>query len=54
MAINRLNAPFDARCFLTASSGLPMGVSSTRLNAPFGARRFLTGITDHVGIVEAN
>ena len=49
-----LNAPFGARCFLTSSISLVNSVLRAGLNAPFGARRFLTGITDHVGIVEAN
>ena len=40
--IDRLNAPFGARCFMTYEldehwTALPVG-----LNAPFGARCFLT------------
>ena len=39
-----LNAPFGARCFLTAGFDLVMCIAA-RLNAPFGARCFLTIIS---------
>ena len=39
-----LNAPFGARCFLTAVLTHCPAPSTRGLNAPFGARRFLTGI----------
>ena len=39
----RLNAPYGARCFLTAGEKvLVKGMKSKSLNAPYGARCFLT------------
>ena len=38
-----LNAPFGARCFMTATRSVtPRAASSGGLNAPFGARCFMT------------
>ena len=41
--VSCINAPFGARCFLTAAQDLSQAHKDlTRLNAPFGARCFLT------------
>ena len=37
-----LNAPYGARCFLTATSKASLTPDSRDLNAPYGARCFLT------------
>ena len=37
-----LNAPYGARCFLTARTGDIAERDQNRLNAPYGARCFLT------------
>ena len=39
---SRLNAPYGARCFLTAKKVAPVMVYLSGLNAPYGARCFLT------------
>ena len=39
-----LNAPFGARCFLTAKAKKKIIDAAWSLNAPFGARCFLTGL----------
>ena len=38
-----LNAPYGARCFLTAARSAMRLTGSSSLNAPYGARCFLTG-----------
>ena len=41
----RLNAPYGARCFLTAAAEQAGAAAEVGLNAPYGARCFLTLIT---------
>ena len=43
-ALVGLNAPYGARCFLTAKQVTPHS-RAAGLNAPYGARFFLTGET---------
>ena len=46
-----LNAPFGARCFLTASLFGFHRAETGSLNAPFGARCFLTTVRTDYGAV---
>ena len=48
--MERLNAPYGARCFLTEHPDVQELFHNTGLNAPYGARCFLTKIATIIHI----